>query len=1030
MTVRRRSRILLFAATVTSAVGFLWSGILWSASPRVTPGQEQDFGDQLPRIAAKSPEESLREFELIDGFHMELVAAEPLVVDPVAIDFDASGRAYVVCMRGYSEQGNEQLGEVRLLEDADSDGRYDKSTIFAAGLSWPTAIACFDGGVFIGAAPDIVYCKDQNGDGVADVRKIVFSGFSRDNVQGLLNSFRWRLDNRIHVAVSTAGARIRTLLTALDGELISTEDAVSSDAIVLRGRDFSFDPRTLDIEIESGGGQHGMSFDDWGRKYVTSNSNHIQQVVIEDHYLRRNPSLPPTNPTAMIAADGPQAEVFRISPVEPWRILRTRLRVAGEAPGPIEGGGRAAGYFTGATGVTIYRGDAWPVEHRGLAFIGDVGSNIVHRKRLTHEYAGGQHVQQLAQRIDDGREFIASRENWFRPVQFANAPDGTLWVLDMYREVIEHPNSLPPSIKQHLDLTSGQDRGRVYRIAPDGYEFRPLPDLAAMKAGELVPYLAHANAWHRETAARRLFELQDDSVVPALKELVRNNEAPLGQLHAVYVLHGLGQLGVQDLDTAANSTQMEVRRHVAQLYESFLKSENLATREQARRNLLALLGDATPEMQFQLALSLGDVPDPERRLQGLLAILQENAADPWVRLAALTSTSGIAAETFVKFAGDATFMAQPQANEVFSALANLIIEERHGLSDVFAWLVETWETNPAVVAAYVRRLAPKLGKNGDEARAAFQADASGAKLYELMIADVEAVLRQRDASAAARTRAASLLWLAPWNDVSTAYLRLLTPQESPQVRAAAIEALGHVDEATAAELILDAWTSFTPDLRSTAEGVMFARPANTQALLTRVAAHELDRADFGPEFVAKLNVHPADSIRTIAAELFGTSSGARDDVIAEFQPALELTGDAERGFKLFERNCAKCHRRASIGHEIGPSLADTSAKTREQLLISVLDPNREVNPAYINYVASTEDGRVMTGVISAESATGITLKREEGQTQTVRRDELDVFSSTGKSIMPEGLEKEFNAQQFADLLEFLSGPDPGPGKLP
>ena len=166
-----------------------------------------------------------------------------------------------------------------------------------------------------------------------------------------------------------------------------------------------------------------------------------------------------------IAADGPQAEVFRTSPVEPWRIVRTRLRVAGAVPGPIEGGGRAAGYFTGATGATIYRGDAWPAEYRGQAFIGDVGSNIVHRKTLS---ADG--VLLVANRADEGSEFVASTDIWFRPAQFANAPDGTLYIIDVYREVIEHPASLPPVIKKHLDLTSGRDRGRIYRIVPEGFQ--------------------------------------------------------------------------------------------------------------------------------------------------------------------------------------------------------------------------------------------------------------------------------------------------------------------------------------------------------------------------------------------------------------------------------------------------------------------------------------------------------------------------------------------------------------------------------
>src|SRR5690606_10773015 len=256
------------------------------------------------------------------------------------------------------------------------------------------------------------------------------------NVQGMLNSFHWGLDGRLYGSASSGGGKI------------TSPQHPNRPAVDCRGHDFSFDPRTLEFRTESGGAQHGMCFDDWGRRFVCSNSDHLQMIVYDDRYAGRNPlsAMPPARHS--IAADGPQAEVFRLSPVEAWRVIRTEWRVSGRSKGAVEGGGRAAGYFTSATGVTIYRGDAFPAEFREQVFVADVGSNLVHRKRL--EPAG---VALLGKRIDEGREFIASSDNWFRPVQFGNAPDGTLYVLDMYREVIEHPHSIPPEIKAHLNLT-------------------------------------------------------------------------------------------------------------------------------------------------------------------------------------------------------------------------------------------------------------------------------------------------------------------------------------------------------------------------------------------------------------------------------------------------------------------------------------------------------------------------------------------------------------------------------------------------
>ncbi|MCA8996439.1 MAG: alpha/beta fold hydrolase, partial [Planctomycetaceae bacterium] len=329
-----------------------------------TPRASVDFSGELPRISSFEPGEALQHFSTAPGFQVQQTAAEPLVTDPVAMSFDADGNLYVVEMKDYSEQETESLGQIRVLRDTDQDGTFDESNVFVDGLSWPTAIICYDGGIFVGAPPLVYYFKDTDGDFVSDESRVVFQGFGRSNVQGLMNCFRWGLDNRIHGATSSSG-----------GAVTRAEDSDGQTPVELRGRDFSFDPRMLDLRPESGGAQHGMCFDDWGRKFVCSNSDHAQFVVFDDRYFARNPQLPAPSSRVSIADDGGQAPVYRTSQVEPWRIVRTRLRVSGAVRGPVEGGGRAAGYFTGATGITIYRGDAFPTESKGMAIVGDVGSN-------------------------------------------------------------------------------------------------------------------------------------------------------------------------------------------------------------------------------------------------------------------------------------------------------------------------------------------------------------------------------------------------------------------------------------------------------------------------------------------------------------------------------------------------------------------------------------------------------------------------------------------------------------------------------
>ena len=394
-----------------------WALMLLSlVAAEPSPG-EADYAEDLPRIPPVAASDALGTMEVADGFTLALVAAEPMLASPVAIDWDEDGRLFVCEMRGYSENEADRLGRIRLLLDDDRDGRPDRAEVFAEGFAWPTAICCWGGGVFVGDAPDIFFLRDTDGDGRADEKRRVFTGFGTGNVQGLFNSFRVGIDNRIHGSASSSGGEVRRVE---DGEPVGEADS-------LRGRDFSFDPRSGDLRPETGGCQHGMSFDDCGNRYVCSNSDHAIRCMLDYRSLGRNPDYPAPPGRESIAVEVPQAEVFRVSPVEPWRVLRTRLRASGIVPGIVEGGGRPAGYFTSATGITVVRGDAVG-DLRGMLVMGDVGSNLVHRKRLRPHGSGVR-----AERVDAGHELIASRDIWFRPVQFANGPDGALWIVDMQR---------------------------------------------------------------------------------------------------------------------------------------------------------------------------------------------------------------------------------------------------------------------------------------------------------------------------------------------------------------------------------------------------------------------------------------------------------------------------------------------------------------------------------------------------------------------------------------------------------------------
>ncbi len=1031
------------------------------------PVAAADFGAELPRIPPQSPEKALTTFTVHPDFRLELAAAEPDVVDPVAACFDAYCRLYVVEMRGYSEDREQKLGRVRRLEDRDGDGRFEHSVIFADGLRWPTGILPYRGGVFVLAAPDVLYLTDGGVHGVQDGQAdrlatgdypVILTGLQHSNVQGLANSMRWGLDQRVHVATSSSGASLRRA----DRE---------TDALTLRGRDFSFDPRLADVVLrnspttadtaigrdeaawqayrdrlaadlanrqhpdarayadqrvrqlrtalaglsaprifgsparpvlraESGGGQHGMCFDDFGRKFVCQNSDHIQFVRYEDRYAARNPGVPAPRSRRSIAVDGPQAEVFRTSQVEPWRLVRTRLRVSGLVRGPVEGGGRAAGYFTGATGTNIYRGDAWPEEYRGQAFVGDVGSNIVHRKRLTRDGIGFR-----ADRARPGVEFIASTDNWFRPVQFEHGPDGNLYVLDMYRETIEHPASLPPEIKRHLDLTSGRDRGRIYRIIPRTAARRAWRQPGNRKSETLVAWLDSANAWDRETAARLLFERQDAAAIAPLRRLVHAGLTPQGRLHALYSLAAVrNALREDSLLLALRDPHASVREHAVRLAESKLKQSPAL---QAAVSLLHQ--DAEIRVRAQVAFSAWAL-EPEQRAVVLESIARRDASDEIVRFAVVASADDVAHRLLSTLGADSEFRRTPGGAESLKQLAGRAIRNGHR-GEVLARGERLLLDEPALAESFLLAVKESLSTAADDGLQ---------QRLEKLAASAREDLLQPTTDAKQLIAACRRLRLALVPEDADVLANLLVAAQPPSVQQAALEVLADFSQPAVASQLLEHYAQVTPAVQQSVVRQLLSRDAWAEMLLRAVQAGQLPPHAVSHAQLNTLRAARSSAVRELARQLRDTrGSGTRAAVFEQYQDVLQMRGDAARGRIVFRRTCTKCHRLEGVGEEIGPGLAAIRNRGAQAVLLNLLDPNREVNPQYLTYVVVTTDGRSVTGLIANETAAGVTLRDGEKTNVTLTRDKIDEMRSTGLSLMPEGLEKQLSRAELADLLRYL-----------
>lgn len=998
--MKRDFRLSLVMAALLMVLG-TWVGVMNSQEKKEPPALAGDFGKDLPRVPARTAKESQATMQMVDGFRVEVVAQEPAVVDPVAVDFDAWGRMFVIQLPGYNAYGKEGAttgGSIVLLEDTNGDGKYEKSTLYADDFKYPTALACWDGGLFVGDSPDLLYLKDDDGDGKADQRKVVFTGFGGDKAgEAYLNSIRWGMDNRFHLSTSLSGGDVK---------------AVGKDPTSVRGRGMIFDPRDLSgFELTSGGGQHGMSMDDWGRKFVCSNSVPAQTLMYDDRYVARNPQLKAAAAAVNIAPGGKYTKLFRISPPEPWRVLRTRLRKEGKFRGSDEGG-KPFGFFTGATGITIYRGDAWPKSYRGNLLVGDVANNLVYRAILKKKGFG-----LVAERADQEAEFLASQDIWFRPVQFANAPDGNLYMLDMCREMIEGVAFLPPEFFKYLDAVSGNDRGRIYRIVSTKAKAAPrvAPKLGDLSSADLVPLLQHPNGWHRDVAARVLYQRQDRSVVGSLEKMVSKASTPQGRATALHVLHGLASLKEEVALAALSDSSPDVRVQALRVAENLVAESAII-----RDRVVQMTSDSDAEVRYQLAFSLGAVAT-RGSVAAIAKLAVENQEDSWMQMAILSSLGQGAEQAFDRLAANTAYRATSAGRAMLVALAGQI--GANGRNSEIAVVLQTLEplrgSDKSLSEALVKALVEKQ-KGAKRERILAAAGGQAAAILKQVVKEARLVAADSKAETTRRVDAIRSLRLGGFSDQQKLFAELLQLSQPQPVQAATLEVVGGYQEAGVASLVLNVWKGLSPQLRNRAAETVLSRPEWVDQFLDSIEAGQVARSDIDPSRVQLLKQHPQKEIAQRVEKIFtGTRLSTRTEVVQRYQPALKKVGDVTRGKLVFKKNCSACHRLESVGNAIGADLEGVRQRGLAAVMLNILDPNREVKPRYLTYIVETTEGRILTGMIASETANSLTIRRVDGTTVSVLRVEIEDLRSTGLSFMPEGLEKMIDAEAMADLLSYL-----------
>jgi putative membrane-bound dehydrogenase-like protein len=966
------------------------------------------------------PRQALKTFHLPAGFHIELAAAEPQVVSPVAMTFDERGRMFVVEMPDYPLKP-ESMGRIKMLEDRDGDGVYESSTIFAEGLHFPNGVMAWRGGILVTCAPDVIYFKDTDGDGKADVRQVVLTGFAETNPQLRVNTPVYGLDNWIYLAYPRVSRPVVYVKEFGDqGKPIHFADRFGGPAVEIHGTDVRFQPDTGKIEAAAGNSEFGNAFDGWGVRFTVWNNDHIRYVVLPNGVINRNPYLPIASASDSASDHDRASKVFGIT---------RHLEYIHDSE---------KGRFTSACGISVYTAERFPKQYWGNFFVCEPASNIVHRDILVPD---GPTI--IAKRGEQGAEFLASTDGWFRPVFTTVGPDGALYIVDMYRQVIEHPEWIPPEMMKELDLYAGANNGRIYRVVPDGFQPGPRARLYQAGAAELIAQLSNPNLWWRITAQRLLLDRRDHSVAPALQELARQGPSLEGRIHALWTLDGLGSLDGGLLLEALSSSEPRVREQALRIAEGHLRDPKI------RDKLMQMIGDPDDRVELQLASLLGEMPEAGT-FDPLQQIALRHIENHWFRAAVLASAGEDAGRWFQSMTGREDFLthssegkrdflsrlaaiqgARQKDNEIAALLATVTRERGQSAAWWQAASLRGLEAGlragakgkvrlPSAQRAVVALLAWPV----PEVREAALLVAGRLDLADSP--DLRAAVRKAVVVAQAdfsplddRLLSIGILGLDPTCSTAPLLQKLLSPQEPAEVQVAAAKALCSLYDPKLTGVLLDQWKSYTAPVRDAVLAAFLADNRRLPALLDAIQAEKVQPWALSPGRRSQLLRSQDAGIRKRAQALFANMFEDRKAVLEKYKLSLHMQGDAQRGQKVFRENCSECHKIGNFGYEVGPDLLSVVTRPKEALLNDILIPSQNIEDGYEEYLIDTIDGRMITGVIANQTATSITLRRAKGEQDTVPRSAIASLRSLNVSPMPDDLEKKISVERMADLLAYL-----------
>lgn len=1015
--------------------GIAWTGHRENIDEFCSPEELSSL--TYPEGGPQKPENTLANLEVHPDFEMSLVAAEPLITKPMNFDWDAAGRLWVAETPEYPNgrrgmrpdyrgkewkdrggidftpgiQDRPARDKISILSDTDGDGVMDKKDIFFEGLDLVTGLVFYKDGVIVTQAPDILFLRDTNNDGKADKVEKLYTNLGTGDTHAVINNPRWGWDGWIYATHGYSGT----------GDVRNGDGSKGFGGVGSGVVRFKPDGSAFEQYSSKGGNTWGLQITGDNRVMWTqpTSGELLMHTILPEYALARGSVG--RIPSYKVVEPSPKS-----FPLLTWEQL---------AYVQIDW----VGSFTAAAGTVIYDGGAWPAEYNGDYFTTEPTINVVHHTRLTPE-GPSYTAKKLPGREET--EFIRSKDMWWRPIEVRVGPDGAMYLADFYNQAVIHNDTRGPD-HNRVNAAVRPDRdhyfGRIWKIQHKQAKKLTVPNLATADRRTRAEALAHPNRHVRLVAHRLIAEAppEANTVSPDLAADIKALD-PEGRIAALWTIAAipgtdLGWWSSQFL----GDRDASVRRNAALVVEHHAKGAAATA---------ALLNDpdASVRLAALRAMAAGEVDDAAAKA---LIAAWPKFDDDYQRSAAIgAATRNPAASITAALSAADPASLTPLVNSLVTRLAEA------DDSAAAAALVIALSSQPASADELKIRILDTLNKSLKQVPSMtpglksaltllLQSGASSTALplvakwdagrgeFTDTIAGITGKLigTLADAQADEAARVAAARTLLGIRSTSTAILpaleaQLVAPANTDSLKQGLITALGETDEASVGPMLAKAFPQLNPAAQSSAFEALLKRADWSMALLDGVKSKTIDATAFGPANAYRLRTHPAREVAERADAMkdeLNPNEKAKNEIIASLVSIVTKPADLANGKTMFTVSCATCHKLNDEGQEIGPTLTGMGSHGPEELLVHIVDPNREVDPSFHAWNFETNDGQFYSGVIARQNNASVLLRTLTGEVE-IPTNSIKTRTDTGRSLMPEGLEA-LGGENLRDILAYMAG---------